>query len=142
MLIAAVLLFAGVAKIHDPVPYLRFVATLGVGKSLAYTSLVVITALELCLAAFTLIGFYPWLVWRLVTLLFLGFVGVVGYAYARGVGGSCGCFGRLLPGRVGLGEIIRDLLLAAGAYFVARSSQTKNSVSPPTSSDADPFSVK
>ncbi|MGQ9561286.1 MAG: MauE/DoxX family redox-associated membrane protein [Candidatus Oleimicrobiaceae bacterium] len=118
LIIGGILVFSGVAKVHGPFPYLKFVVTLGMGKSVAYLSLVAVTAAELSLGALALVGLHRRVVMRLIGLLFLSFVVVLSYALIRGVSGSCGCFGRLVAVKLGVGEVVRDLLLAAGAWYL------------------------
>ncbi|MDZ7392439.1 MAG: hypothetical protein ONB25_06045 [candidate division KSB1 bacterium] len=113
MLPGALLLLSAIAKLHDPSPSLRFVAAMGFRRPLAYATLVGVTAAELGLGLVALLGLYPRVVSRLMAVLFAGFVLVLAYALLRRVGGSCGCFGRIVLVKVCLAGSGRDLLLAA-----------------------------
>ncbi|MDZ7392442.1 MAG: DoxX family membrane protein [candidate division KSB1 bacterium] len=120
LLLGGLLVFSAVAKLHDPSPYLRFVAAMGFTRPLAYATLVGVTAAELGLGLLALLGLYPGGVLRLMAVLFAGFVLVLAYALLRRVGGSCGCFGRIVGVKVGLAEMGRDLVLACLALLAAR----------------------
>ncbi len=77
LLIGGILLFSGLAKIHDPFPSIKFVAALGAGRTLALLSVVAVTAAELSLGALAVVGPYTRVVMRLVGLLFVAFVAVL-----------------------------------------------------------------
>jgi len=128
--LAAVLLYAGGAKILDPA---GFVAAVGnyqlVPAAVAYGIGLLVPWLEIGCAAALLAR--PWRLggWLLAFLLGAGFAVFVGSAWLRGLDIACGCFGGAAQAPVTAGAALRTLLYpavaAAGFWYEPQRSAGK-----------------
>jgi peroxiredoxin/thiol-disulfide isomerase/thioredoxin len=118
LLLAAVFLIAGAAKLADPAGSRRAVVGFGVperlgsvvGTGLPMVELVVAVALIPSVSArFGALG---------ALLLLAGFVGGIGAALRRGTEADCHCFGQLHSAPVGWRTLVRNGALAAVGAFV------------------------
>ena len=118
-----VLLVAGLLKGADPVEFIRQIATYGIvsGKAAAVLAYLLIPA-EVALGVALIVGFRARLSAAAGSLLMLGFMAATAYAWSRGRGEGCGCFGSLVsrtPGEVIL-EDAGFLALGVLGFFLAR----------------------
>jgi len=121
--LAAILLWAGLAKLTQPLIALRAVAA----YELLPEALVPVVGyglplLEVALALLLLAGLLTRQVAIAVAVLMLVFIAAVGSAWARGLSIDCGCFGgggQVAPDRTQyLEEILRDLGFVALALWL------------------------
>lgn len=120
VVLSAVFLWAGWAKIYDPAAFVREVENYRlIGGLLARLTAVYLPWLEV------LMGLALWMpnlrrgaAW-LALWLMLAFTVALGLAWWRGLDISCGCFGSAAPGASNLPLLmVRDLLLAAAAALL------------------------
>jgi len=118
-----VLLVAGLLKGADPVEFIRQITTYGIvsGNAAAVLAYLLIPV-EVALGVALIVGFRARLSAAAGSLLMLGFMVATAYAWSRGKGEGCGCFGSLVsraPGEVLL-EDTGFLALGVMAFFLAR----------------------
>ncbi len=114
IIIASVLLFAGVTKLMDntalfeTVTYITWLPVWMKSLIISY-----MPWFEILLAALLLIYRQSYLIKGTVFLIFFGFLGFAAYGYATGLEGDCGCFGDLADSSFGWGMIFRNVFFVA-----------------------------
>jgi len=100
-LLGGVFVFSALAKIWDQDPSLRVMAALGIEAETRIGIELFVIVTELLLGICILAGFrLKQASWISIVLLFF-FTIAVGFAFAKGVTGDCGCFGGAIPSTLG-----------------------------------------
>jgi peroxiredoxin/uncharacterized membrane protein YphA (DoxX/SURF4 family) len=119
VLLAAVFLVAGVAKLADSAGSREAVAGFGVPERLAGIAGRLLPLAELCVA----VALVPTASARFgaigAAVLLLTFIAAIGNALARGRAPDCHCFGQVHSAPAGRGTLMRNGVLLAVAGFVA-----------------------
>jgi peroxiredoxin len=118
LLLAAVFLVAGIAKLADLAGSRQALRDFGVPARLADPFGVVLPLAELVVAMALLLPATAWWGALGALALLLLFVGGIGYNLARGRQPECHCFGQLHSAPAGWPTLIRNLVLAAVAGIV------------------------
>ena len=118
LVLAAVFLVAGVAKLADLTGSQRSLGQLGVPAPLVPATAVVLPLAELAVAVLLIPVATAWAAAVAAGALLLAFSVGVSLALARGVEADCHCFGRVSSRPVGPGTLARNLVLLAVAAFV------------------------
>ena len=122
LIVGGVFIWAGVLKIADPLGFAQSIKNYQVvSPTLALLIAVVLPWVEVLSGAFLIIGVFKRSSALLISLLLIGFIGLVAFALARGIDTSCGCFGSLSR-RADLSLILTDavLLVFTLSVFFAR----------------------
>ncbi|HCS49440.1 MAG: hypothetical protein A2V45_11460 [Candidatus Aminicenantes bacterium RBG_19FT_COMBO_58_17] len=122
VIVGGVFIWAGALKIADPLGFAQSIKNYQVvPPGLAFIIAIVLPWVEVLSGAFLIIGVFKRSSALLISLLLLGFIGLVALALARGIDTSCGCFGSLSR-RADLSLILTDavLLVFALSVFFAR----------------------
>jgi hypothetical protein len=118
LLLAAVFVVSGCAKLVDATGTQRTLVDFGVHPALAKPLGVALPLVECAIAVALLdMGSAPWASGAALALLFV-FSGAIAVNLARGRAVECRCFGRLTAGPAGNGTLIRNAALAALAALV------------------------
>ncbi len=119
LVLASVFGFAGVAKLRDRAGTRQSLLDFGLSDRLAGPGGTVLPVAEL-LVAVALLSPAParWSAAAAVALLVI-FTGGIAIALRGGRRPDCHCFGRLRSGRIGVGTLLRNLVLVAVALLVA-----------------------
>ncbi len=119
VILAAVLLLAGILKLQDNTALFETVAYITwIPVWLKLWMVDLLPYAEILLAALLLIRWQEKFVLPVVGLIFLGFLGFAIYGTATGMEGDCGCFGEMMDSSFGAGMIIRNTLLVGMAGFL------------------------
>jgi len=119
LLLAVVFLFAGAAKLVDPVGSRKALRDFGLPPALARPMVLLLPLLELAVAAALIPTSLAWYgAWGALGLLTI-FLVAVGIAMVRGRKPDCHCFGQLHSAPVGWPTVIRNVILAACAGGLA-----------------------
>jgi peroxiredoxin len=119
VLLAAVFLVAGVAKLADRAGVRRMVVEFGSPASLAAPLAWGLACCELGVAVALLFGRSARASGLAALVLLIGFAAAVAISVSRGRRPECHCFGRFRVSEVGWSTIVRNALLATGAAFIA-----------------------
>jgi uncharacterized membrane protein YphA (DoxX/SURF4 family) len=119
LVLAAVFVVAGVAKLHDLPGSRRGMANLGVPEQFSAAAVVIPAIGEIVLAAALIVPATDRWAALAAAALLLGYSGGIVNARARGRMPDCRCFGQIYSGPAGWGTIARNLGLAALALFAA-----------------------
>jgi uncharacterized membrane protein YphA (DoxX/SURF4 family)/peroxiredoxin len=119
LLLACVFLVAGVAKLADLPGSRRAVVGFGVPERLAGVVGVGLPVCELLVGAALIVGAAARFGALGALLLLLAFLAAISVALGRGTEADCHCFGQLHSAPVGWRTLVRNVLLAAAAGFVA-----------------------
>jgi hypothetical protein len=136
MILGGIFVVAGFAKLLDGANFLTTVQRLGfvpVGLILPSTTLIVQSEIWLGLALF--VGFRTRMVAALLSGLISVFVLVIVVALLRGTVVECGCFGYLDSEKIGIGVIIRDMLLLGSCIWISLRNEESDSVHRATAED-------
>lgn len=128
IIVGGVFVWAGALKITDPLGFAQSIKNYQVvPHSLAFLAAIVLPWVEVLSGAFLIIGPYRRSSALLISLLLVGFIGLVALALARGIDTSCGCFGSLSR-RADFSLILADtvLLIFALGIFFARPSRSNH----------------
>lgn len=79
---------------------------------------IVVIACEICFGLTLLVGFQTRISAGLLAALLLSFVAVISFAMFHGKAVDCGCFGSMASEPLGLGVLLRDILLIAGCLWL------------------------
>jgi len=110
-LIAAVLLFSGVAKIIDPLPLIDILKLITfIPESLHVLIATLLPVIEIGLAVLIIMKIKPKATFSVVTIMFLLFLGISIYGTALGFGTDCGCFGKAVTSSFGWGMVGRNTM--------------------------------
>jgi uncharacterized membrane protein YphA (DoxX/SURF4 family) len=122
VIVGGVFIWAGALKIADPLGFAQSIKNYQVvPPGLAFLIAVVLPWVEVLSGAFLIIGVFKRSSALLISLLLIGFIGLVALALVRGIDTSCGCFGSFSR-RADLSLILTDavLLVFALCVFFAR----------------------
>jgi len=122
LIVGGVFIWAGVLKIADPLGFAQSIKNYQVvSPTLAFLIAIVLPWVEVLSGALLIIGVLKRSSALLISLLLIGFIGLVALALARGIDTSCGCFGSLSR-RADLSLILTDavLLVFSLSVFFAR----------------------
>jgi putative oxidoreductase len=118
VVVGGVFVWAGALKIADPLNFAQSIENYRiVSHSLAFPVALVLPWVEVLCGAFLIIGLFRRSSALLISLLLVGFIGLVALALARGIDTSCGCFGSLSR-RADFSLILTDAVLLAFALVV------------------------
>lgn len=118
LLLIAVFLVAGIAKLADLAGSRRAVAGFGVPSALAGPLGLLLPLVELAVAIALVPAASAWWGALGALLLLLLFIAGIGVNLARGRAPDCHCFGQIHSEPVGWGTLIRNVLLAAVAAVI------------------------
>jgi peroxiredoxin len=119
LLLAAVFLLAGAAKLVDPVGSRRALRDFGVPSALARPMVLLLPLLELAVAVALIPARLAWYGARGALALLTVFMIAVGIAMIRGRKPDCHCFGQLHSAPAGWPTLIRNGVLAVFAGWLA-----------------------
>lgn len=122
LIVGGVFIWAGVLKIPDPLGFAQSIQNYQFfPRDLVFVIAIVLPWMEVLGGALLILGLFRRSSALLISLLLLGFIGLVALALLRGIDTSCGCFGSLSR-RADLGLILADavLLFLAVNVFLAR----------------------
>ena len=122
LIVGGVFVWAGALKIADPLGFAQSIENYQVvSHNLAFLAAVWLPWVEVLSGAFLIIGVFRRSGALVISLLLIGFIGLVALALLRGIDTSCGCFGSLSR-RADLSLILTDtvLLYFALNVFFAR----------------------
>ena len=118
IIVGGVFIWAGALKIADPLGFAQSIENYQVvPHSLAFLIAVVLPWVEVLSGVFLIIGLFRRSSALLISLLLVGFIGLVALALARGIDTSCGCFGSLSR-RADFSLILTDAVLLVFALTV------------------------
>jgi uncharacterized membrane protein YphA (DoxX/SURF4 family) len=121
LIVGGVFIWAGALKIADPLEFAQSIQNYQFfPRDLVFVIAIVLPWIEVLGGAFLVIGLWRRSSALLISLLLLGFIGLVALALLRGIDTSCGCFGSFSR-RADLGLILGDavLLFLAANVFLA-----------------------
>ncbi|MDH4271913.1 MAG: DoxX family protein [Candidatus Aminicenantes bacterium] len=96
LVVGGVFIWAGVLKVVDPLGFAQSIMNYQVfPKALAFIIALVLPWVEVIAGGLLIIGLFKRSSALLVSLMLVGFIGLVALALARGIDTSCGCFGSL-----------------------------------------------
>jgi hypothetical protein len=119
LLLAAVFLVAGVAKLVDRAGTMSALEGFGVPTRVAVVGARVLPVVEWLIAGALLVRTTSWWGAAASLALFTVFAAAIGRVMARGEAPDCHCFGQLHSAPAGWGSLAGDLVLASVAAFVA-----------------------
>ncbi|MGQ9672410.1 MAG: MauE/DoxX family redox-associated membrane protein [Candidatus Aminicenantales bacterium] len=94
VVVGGVFIWAGVLKIADPLEFAQSIKNYQVfSHNLAFFIALILPWVELISGGLLLLGLLKRSSALLISLLLVGFIGLVGLALLRGIDTSCGCFG-------------------------------------------------
>jgi peroxiredoxin/uncharacterized membrane protein YphA (DoxX/SURF4 family) len=130
LILAAVFLVSGIAKLLDLSGGKSAMRSFGVPESLARPAGILLPIVEILVAVLLIpVATAAW--GALLALLLLAvFIVGIGYNLARGRKFECHCFGELTHSEIGPSTLIRNAVLAVLAAFVAFSGFGRNEVGP------------
>ena len=121
LLLAAVFLLAGAAKLIDPAGWRKALRDFSVPAVLAQPLMLLLPLLELAVAAALIPASLAWYGARGALALLTAFMIAVGISMLRGRKPDCHCFGQLHSAPVGRSTLIRNGMLAlCAAWLVSR----------------------
>jgi thiol-disulfide isomerase/thioredoxin len=121
LLLGAVLLTAGAAKLSDRAGSRQAMLDFGVPGALASAAGVLLPVTEIALGVALIPRATAWWAAAGALALFLLFLGVIGYQLALGRRPDCHCFGQLHSAPIGRGTVLRNVgFVALAAWLVAQ----------------------
>jgi peroxiredoxin/uncharacterized membrane protein YphA (DoxX/SURF4 family) len=124
LILAAVFLVSGISKLFDLAGSQAAMRSFGVPESLSRVGGVLLPIVELVIAVFLIPQSTAlWASWLALLLLAVFIVGVA-YNLSRGRTFDCHCFGQLTTSEIGTSTLVRNVVLAILAAFVAISGVT------------------
>jgi uncharacterized membrane protein YphA (DoxX/SURF4 family) len=118
LLLAAVFLLAGATKLVDPVGLREALRNFGLPLVLARPAVLLLPGVELVVAVALIPSSLAWYGACGALGLLTVFLIAVGITMARGRKPDCNCFGQLHSAPLGWPILVRNSLLAAGAYWL------------------------
>jgi putative oxidoreductase len=122
LVVGGVFIWAGILKVVDPLGFAQSIMNYQVfPRTLAFITALVLPWMEVIAGGLIIVGLFKRSSALLVSLMLIGFIGLVALALARGIDTSCGCFGSLSR-RADLSLILTDLglLYLALCVFFAK----------------------
>ena len=117
--------FAGCAKLFDVQQFISTIDRLSLLPPLFILPFaILVIQSELWLGLALAFGFRTRIVSGLLAGLLALFVGVIIFSLLRGTAGNCGCFGPFDSDQLGLGVVMRDLLLLSGCLWLSLQKET------------------
>jgi len=96
LVVAGLFIWAGVLKIIDPLGFARSIQNYRLfPRELAFIIAIILPWVEVLSGAFLIIGIFRRSSALLISLMLIGFIGLVAIAMLRGIDTDCGCFGSL-----------------------------------------------
>jgi len=118
VIVGGVFIWAGALKIADPLEFAQSIKNYQVFPHwLAFLTAVVLPWVEVISGAFLIAGLFKRSSALIISLLLVGFIGLVTLALVRGIDTSCGCFGSLSR-RADYSLILMDTVLLVFALTV------------------------
>jgi putative oxidoreductase len=118
LIVGGVFVWAGALKIVDPLDFAQNITNYQVfPHALAFLIALVLPWTEVLCGAFLIIGVFKRSSALLISLLLVGFIGLVALALARGIDTSCGCFGSFSR-RADISLILADAILLVFALSI------------------------
>jgi putative oxidoreductase len=118
IIVGGVFIWAGALKVADPLGFAQSIKNYQVvSPAPAFLIAIVLPWAEVLSGAFLIIGVFKRSSALLISLLLIGFIGLVALALARGIDTSCGCFGSLSR-RADFSLILTDAVLLAFSLSV------------------------
>ncbi len=94
LIVGGVFVWAGILKILDPLEFARSIMNYRVfPQELAFLVALVLPWVEVIAGGLLIVGLFRRSSALLISLMLIGFIGLVALALARGIDTSCGCFG-------------------------------------------------
>jgi uncharacterized membrane protein YphA (DoxX/SURF4 family) len=120
LIVGGVFVLAGVAKIADPLEFAQSIKNYQFFPSeLTFLIAIVLPWIEVLSGGFLILGIFKRSSAVLISLLLIGFSGLVGLTLLRGIDTSCGCFGSL-DRKADLSLIVADAVLLAFLLLIIR----------------------
>lgn len=131
VILGSIFMLAGIAKVLDARSFLFTVQQLDLFPAPAILpAAIVVIACEICFGLALLVGFQTRISAGLLAALLLSFVSAITFAIVQGKAVDCGCFGSIASERLGVGVILRDILLIAGClWLIARNDTNVKNIS-------------
>ncbi len=96
LVVGGLFIWAGVLKIIDPLEFAQSIKNYRLfPRELAFIIAIILPWVEVVSGAFLIIGVFRRSSALLISLLLIGFIGLVAIALLRGIDTTCGCFGSL-----------------------------------------------
>jgi len=124
LLLACVLVVAGLAKFADRPGFRRTLIDFGLPSALASPFGIILPCLEIVVAAALLSTSWAWWGALGAVILLLLFIAGMSFNLLQGHTPDCRCFGQLAPTPIGWPTLIRNVLLVAAAGFILWSGRT------------------
>jgi thiol-disulfide isomerase/thioredoxin/uncharacterized membrane protein YphA (DoxX/SURF4 family) len=118
LLLAAVFVVAGLAKLMDRAGARRALVDFGVPPSLSTSLGVLLSLVELAVAVALIPTATAWWAALAALLLLIVFIAAIGLSLARGRAPSCRCFGQIAAGPIGRSTLIRNAGLVVVTGFI------------------------
>ncbi|HUU37843.1 MAG TPA: MauE/DoxX family redox-associated membrane protein [Candidatus Desulfaltia sp.] len=122
LVVGGVFIWAGVLKVVDPLGFAQSIMNYQTfPRALAFIIALVLPWVEVIAGGLLIVGLFKRSSAVLISLMLIGFIGLVALALARGIDTSCGCFGSFSR-RADLTLILTDLglLYLALCVFFAK----------------------
>lgn len=96
LIVGGLFIWAGILKIVNPLEFAQNVKNFRiVSHEISFFTALVLPWMEVICGAFLIVGFFHKSSALLVSIMLVGFIGLVAITMARGIDTSCGCFGSL-----------------------------------------------
>lgn len=122
------MVFAGTAKLFDLRSFLTTVQRLDlVPLWMILPAVILVVQSEIWLGLALVVGFRTNIIAGILSALISLFIIVIAVALIRGTTGDCGCFGSLDSERLGVGIIIRDILILIACLWLSFQKESNDS---------------
>ena len=126
LILGLIFVVAGIEKALDVRLFLFTVQQLDVFPApVILPAVIVVIAWEISVGLAMLLGFYTRIAAGLLAALLLSFIAVISLALIHDKTVDCGCFGSAVSEHLGLGVILRDILLMIGCVWLIARNDTK-----------------
>ncbi len=125
LLVGGVMLFSGLSKALSPAAGSVFLSQLGIPATLNVSLIYFVIFLELFLGACCMLGIFLRIASIAIAGTLIVFACAILLALLMGITGSCGCFGNVITSEVGVLAILRNLVVAAFALYLAGSNNNR-----------------
>ena len=130
LVLAAVFLVSGISKLFDLAGAQAAMRSFGVPESMTRSGGILLPIVEIVIAVLLVpVATAKWGALLALVLLIL-FIAGVSYNLSRGRKFECPCFGQLTRSEIGPSTLVRNVILAVLAAFVAYSGFANNTVGP------------